>query len=171
MSKVPAASTLTASPLRNRIRVVLNAPISKVWALLGDHTRYPEYSAGIERVEEKRDSNGTPTEYLCHFKPQQEGGENVLHRELIRWYEPNRGYASSAEEPNAFGLTNSITMVTLEPSKEGTIVTFDQYYDARDLDMMKAEFDRALADQGEQLVARFGGRMTERYVEGPRRTK
>ena len=107
------------------------------------------------------------TEYVCRFKPQEEGGESVLHRELMRWYQPNRGYASISEEPNAFGLTNSLTLVTLGPSKEGAIMTWEQYYDAGDLDMNKAVFDQALADIAERLIARFGGRVVERYVDGP----
>lgn len=161
----PIASTLTSSPLRNRIRVELKAPVSEVWALLGNLARYPEYSSGLEKVEAKVDSSGACTEYVCHFKPQEEGGESVLHREIIRWYEPNRGYASSAEEGNAFGLTNSITLVTVEPSNGDTIMTWSQYYDAQDLNMNKAVFDQALADIGENLVRRFGGRVLERYIQ------
>ena len=162
---VPVASTFTSSPLRNRIRVELKAPISSVWALIGNLNRFPEYSFGLEKVEAKEDSSGKCTEYLCHFKPQEEGRERILHRELMRWYEPNRGFASMAEEGNAFGLTNSLTLVTFEPSKDGTIVTWDQYYDAGDLDMNKEVFDQALADIGENLVRRFGGKLIERYVE------
>jgi hypothetical protein len=162
---VPAASTFTSSPLRNRIRVELKAPGSDVWALIGNLNRFPEYSFGLEKVEAKEDSSGKCTEYLCHFKPQEDGGERILHRELIRWYEPNLGFASIAEEGNAFGLTNSLTLVTLEPSKEGTIMTWEQYYDAGDLNMNKAVFDQALADIGNNLVRRFNGKMIERYVE------
>jgi hypothetical protein len=164
-TNVPVVSTFTSSPLRNQIRVEFKAPLSEVWALLGNLARYPEYSSGLEKVEAKVDSSGACTEYVCHFKPPEEGGERVLHREIIRWYEPNCGYASSAEEGNVFGLTNSITLMTVEPSKEGTIMTWSQYYDAQDLDMSKVVFDQALADIGENLVRRFGGRVLERYVE------
>jgi hypothetical protein len=66
---------------------------------------------------------------------------------------------------NRFGLTNDLTLVTVEPSKEGTIMTWSQYYGAQDLDMSKAVFDQALADIGDNLVRRFGGRVLERYVE------
>lgn len=163
---IPNAATFTSAPLRNRIRVALNTPVSKVWALVGDLARYPEYSAGLERVDVTKNSSGESTEYVCHFKPLQQGGDGFSHRELIRWHEPNRGYASVAEEPNAFGLTNALTLVTLQPSKEGSVMTWEQYYDAGDLDMSRAEFDRALADIAERLIARFGGRVTERYVEG-----
>jgi hypothetical protein len=164
-TNVPLASTLTSSPLRNRLRVELKAPISDVWALIGKLARFPEYSFGLEKVEAKVDSSGNCTEYVCHFKPQEEGGEGIVHREIMHWYEPNRGFASMAEEDNAFGLTNSLTLVALEPSKDGTILTWDQYYDAGDLDMNKAVFDEALGDIGENLVRRFGGKVVERYVE------
>jgi hypothetical protein len=167
-SPVPNAASFTSAPLRNRTRVELKAPVPNVWALIGDLTRYPEYSSGLERVEVKEDSSGMLTEYVCRFKPQEEGGESIAHRELIRWYEPNRGYASISEEPNAFGLTNSLTLVTLDPSKEGTIMTWDEYFDAQDLDTNRALYDQALADIAERLIARFGGRIIERYVEGPR---
>ena len=46
-------------------------------------------------------------------------------------------------------------------------MTWEQYYDAADLDMNKAVFDQALADIAERLIARFGGRLVERYVDGP----
>lgn len=167
-SEIPSATAYTSAPLRNRLRIQLDAPPEEVWSLIGVLPRYPEYSAGLERVEVETDSSGTQTGYVCHFKPEEEGGESIEHRELFRWYEPNRGYASIAEEPNAFGLTNSLTLVMLEPSNEGTIMTSEQYYDAGDLDMNKAVFDEALADIGERLVARFGGRLAERYVEGER---
>jgi hypothetical protein len=47
--EVPSASDFTSSPLRNRIRVELDAPVSEVWELLGDLSRFPEYSEGLER--------------------------------------------------------------------------------------------------------------------------
>jgi len=159
------APSFTQAPLRNRIRVELKAPVSEVWALIGNLSRFPEYSSGLERVEAKVASNGALTEYVCHFRPREEGGESISHRELIRWYEPNRGYASSGEQGNVFGLTNDLDLVTVEPSKEGTVLTWDEYYDAQDLDMMRAEYDQALADIGEHLVRRFGGAVVNRYVD------
>jgi hypothetical protein len=50
-SSVPSASEFTSSPLRNRLRLELDAPVSEVWELLGDLSRFPEYSVGLERVE------------------------------------------------------------------------------------------------------------------------
>lgn len=159
---IPSASTFTSAPLRNRIRVELKAPVSEVWALLGDPAKYPQYSTGLERVEAKKNSNGVFAEYVCHFKPQAQGGAGIEHRVHIPWYESNRGYASIDEEPNAFGLTNALTLVTVDPSKEGTIATWDSHYYAGDLDMNRTSLDHALADIDHNLVRRFGGAILER---------
>ena len=159
------ARRFTASPLRNRLRVELAAPVSEVWALIGDLPRFPEYSSGLARVDAVRDSNGALTEYVCHFKPREAGAPGIVERNPIRWYEPNRGYASSGEPGNAFGLRNDLNLVTLEPSERGTLLTWDEYYDGQDLDMLRSEFDHAFADAAEHLVRRFGGKVLERYVE------
>jgi hypothetical protein len=159
------ARALTHGPLRNRIRVELHAPVAEVWTLIGNLPRFPEYSSGLERVDAMSDSSGTPLEFVCHFKPRDGSGVSIAHRELIRWYEAERGYASSGEQGNVFGLSNDLNLVILEPSKRGTLVTWEQYFDAQDLDMMKEGYDQALADIGENLIRRFGGAMRERYVE------
>jgi Polyketide cyclase / dehydrase and lipid transport len=167
MTSIPNVSTFTSAPLRNRVRVELKAPVSEVWTLIGDLARFPEYSSGLERVEASVDSQGRCTQYVCHFKPQEPGGPRIVSREIIRWYEPNRGYASSGAQADAFGLTNDLHVVSLEPTRAGATVTWEEYFDAQDLEMMKAHFDEALADTGENLVRRFGGSIVERYVEGP----
>jgi uncharacterized membrane protein len=56
---VPSASEFTSSPLRNRLRVELDAPVAEVWDLIGDLSRFPEYSAGLERVEAELDESGS----------------------------------------------------------------------------------------------------------------
>jgi carbon monoxide dehydrogenase subunit G len=164
-TRPPAASSFTPAPLRNRLRLELEAPVPDVWALVGDLARFPEYSFGLERVEAKLDSLGRCEEYVCHFKPLEDGGERIVTGEVVRWYEPPRGYASSGAGGDAFGLANDLHLVLLEASNGGTLVTWDEYFDARDLDMKKAHFDEALADTGENLTRRFGGRVVERVVE------
>jgi hypothetical protein len=125
MTDVPKAATFTPAPLRNRLRVALHAPVGDVWALIGDLARFPEYSRGLARVDAQTDSSGAYVEYVCRFKPQQEGGESIVSRERIRWWEANRGYASSGAATDAFGLANDLHMVTVEPGKDGTIVTWE----------------------------------------------
>lgn len=162
---VPSASSFTTAPLRNRLRVELKAPVTEVWAVLGDPARYPEYSSGLAKVETSRNSSGIFTAYVCHFKPQTQGEAGIVHRVNIPWYEPNRGYASLDEVPNAFGFTDAVTLVTVEPSTDGTIATWDSHYNAEDLDTNRTALDQALADIGDNLVRRFGGAVVTRYVD------
>jgi len=161
----PTTATLTPAPLRNRIRVELAAPPSEVWTLIGDLSRFPEYSAGLERVDATLDSAGRCTEYLCHFRPMEPGEPGIADRNVMRWYEPAAGYASSGKD-SAFGLIDDLNLVTIEPSLAGTLLTWDEYFDADDLAGMRVSFDQAMADIAERLVARFGGRLRERFVEG-----
>lgn len=165
---IPDPRTLTPAPLRNRLRAVLDAPAAEVWALVGDLARMPEYSAGLDRVAVKQGADGKPSEFVCHFKPMKTGAAGVAHRNLIHWYEPSRGWMSKDEEPNDFGLKGSVHRVTLAPSREGTLVTWDAHYDAADLEMQRTGLDEALADIADRLVARFGGRVIERYADGAR---
>jgi hypothetical protein len=164
-SSAPSPTEFSTAPLRNRIRVELNASPREVWALIGDLERFPEYSAGLERVEATRDSAGRCTEYVCHFRAPGPDAPGIVHREVIRWYEADRGYASVATEPNDFGLQHALTLVTLEPAGRGTILTWSQYFDGADVPAMRAAFDEALADIGARLAARFGGRVAERYTQ------
>jgi hypothetical protein len=161
MTTIPTSTQFTSAPLRHRLRVELDASVPLVWSLVGDHTRLSEYSAGIERVEL------TPTRdaRICHFRSMPGATDGIVLREHIRWEAPQVGYSTSAETPNDFGLTNDLSIVTIAGSLTGTIYTWEQYYDHDDLPMMRASFDEGLADIGQQLVARFGGRVVERYVD------
>jgi hypothetical protein len=91
---IPSVSDFTSSPLRNRIRLELEAPVSEVWELVGDLSRFPEYSAGLERVKVLQDEEGRCVEYTCYFKPLEDGIEGAVSRDVMKWYEPNRGYLS-----------------------------------------------------------------------------
>jgi hypothetical protein len=165
---VPAAAAFTSAPLRNRLRVQLNQPVDIVWAVIGDLGRLPEYSAGLERVESKTDADGACTEFTCYFKARAVGQEGIVDRNVVRWSARNLGYASSARADNVLRVTDDLNLVTAEPSGEGTVVTWEEYYEAADLPMMRAEYDDAFADIAERLIARFGGRVIERTVDGPR---
>lgn len=158
-STIPAPDTFTPAPLRNRIRIRLDAPVAQVWSLIGDFTRFPEYSAGLARVDQVLDADGRPLEYVCHFRPQSDGEDGVEHREIVRWYEPERGYASSGEAANAFGLSNDVNYVTVEADGGATVVTWEERFDAVDVEKLRASYDEALADIAARLIARFGGRV------------
>jgi hypothetical protein len=163
-SGVPSASEFTSSPLRNRIRVELEAPVSEVWELVGDLSRFPEYSKGLERVEAVVAGDGRCVEYTCFFKPFEEGSDGAVSRDVMKWYEPNRGYLS-VEVGGSWGGGNTVALMTLDPIPEGTRMTNDMYFDAEDLDAARAHLDEALVDIAANLIARFGGSVTEHYVE------
>jgi hypothetical protein len=163
-SVVPSASDVTSSPLRNRLRMELDASVSKVWELMGDLSRFPEYSAGLERVEALVDEDGRCVEYTCFFKPFEEGAEGAVSRDVMTWYEPNRGYLS-VEVDGTWGGGGTVALLTLDPISGGTRVTTDMHFDSEDLETAKAHIDEALVDIAENLIARFGGKITERYVE------
>jgi carbon monoxide dehydrogenase subunit G len=161
---MPAASEFTSSPLRNRLRMELDAPVSQVWELMGDLSRFPEYSEGLERVETKQDEDGRCTEYTCYFKPLEEGSEGPVSRDVMKWYEPERGYLSVELDGDA-GTLGAVAFMTLNPIPTGTHLTYDMHYDAEDLETMKANLDEVNVDMADKLIARFGGRVAERYVE------
>ena len=161
---VPSASAFTSSPLRNRIRVELDAPVAEVWELVGDLSRFPEYSVGLERVDVVQDAEGRFVEYTCHFKPLEDGMESAVSRDVMKWYEPNRGYLS-VESEASWGGGGTVALTTLDPIPRGTRLTSDMHYDAEDIDAAKRHLDDALGDIAENLIRRFGGTLTERYVE------
>ena len=163
MANVPPASTFTTAPLRHRLRVELNAPIAEVWALVGAHERLSEYSAGIERVE----VTNSPRGRVCYFGPQAGPAAGLVSRERIVWEEPKVGYVTSTDPDNDFGLINDVGIVTVATTAQGTLLTWEQYYDHQDLAAARASFDEGIADIGQRLVDRFGGRVLERFVDGP----
>ena len=162
----PSASEFTASPLRNRLRLELDAPVSEVWELLGDLARFPEYSVGLDRVEAELDDAGRCVEYTCYFKPVEMDGSLVsaVSRDVMKWYEPNRGYLS-VEVDGDTGTEGTVAFTTLDPTSRGTRVTYEMYYDAEDLDATKAQLDEVFVDMADRLIGRFGGRILDRYVE------
>ncbi|MBX9844364.1 MAG: SRPBCC family protein [Xanthobacteraceae bacterium] len=164
MTTSPEPTSLIKAPLRNRLRLELTAPVAEVWSLVGDPARMPDYSAGLGRVEAKTDALGRCTEFTCYFKPTGPGEDGIVSRDTMLWYQPNRGWASCSAAHDAFGMIDDLHLVVLEPSTDGTLLTWDAYYQAQDLAMMKAHLHAAQSDIGANLVKRFGGRQIHCYV-------
>ncbi len=163
-SGAPDASEFTSSPLRNRLRLELEAPVSEAWELMGNLSRFPEYSVGLERVEVKLDDDGRCSEYTCFFKPVEDGSPGPVSRDVMKWYEPQRGYLSVEVDGDA-GTDGAVVFMTLDPIPAGTRVNYEMYFDAEDLDTTKAHLDEVFLDMADRLIGRFGGRVIERYVE------
>jgi hypothetical protein len=151
-SNAPSASEFTPSPMRNRIRVEVDAPVPEVWELLGDLSRFPEYSVGLERVEAVVDDDGRCVEYTCYFTPFEDGTEGAVSRDVMKWYEPNRDYLS-VEAGGTWGGGGTVALLTLDPIPGGTRVTNDMHFESEDLEAAKAHIDEALVDIAQNLIA------------------
>ncbi len=167
--KIPTAADFVESPLRNRIRLELNAPVDEVWAMVGKLERMPEYSSGLKKLDANYDSDNKCTDYTCYFHPVTEGGEVTTHSETIKWYEPNVGLASLADEPNILGLQQSLGIVTFEDKGDKTILQWATHFTAEDEEIIKmniAGFEQALnIDISQNLIKTFGGKVLESYIQ------
>lgn len=149
---------LATAPLRNHLKVRLNAPLQEVWELLSTHEALPSYSPGLVQVTLKGTcsgpSGGTGCTRTCTFS---EGPP--LDEQIIAVQAPNL-LATSAVEPNDYGLTHDLTLITLQArSANQTELWWRQYYDHPDLDTMETVFDEALTAIGQALASRFGGHL------------
>lgn len=164
---LPIATKFVSSPLRNRIKLELNAPVTEVWAMVGHLEHMPEYSTGLHEVDAKYDNSGKCTDYTCYFFPEKEGDPETTHREIIKWYEPNVGLVSTAEEPNVFGLQQALTLITFEENGDKTILSWDIHFNAANEEAVKMNisgFEQALNKNiAQNLVKQFGGRILESY--------
>jgi hypothetical protein len=126
---LPTADKWVTSPLRNRIKLELNAPISQVWALVGNPAKMATYSSGLQKVDTKLDGTGKCTEYTCYFKPSEEDGQEIIHTAKMLWHEPDKGWASLDEEPNVFGFQQSLTLITFEQKDNKTFLDWSMHFD------------------------------------------
>ena len=166
----PIASHFVSSPLRNSIRLELNAPAPEVWSLVGDPAKMPTYSSGLNKVISTTDQAGKCSEYTCYFKPLEEGGQEIVHTSNMVWFEPNKGWASLDEEPNTFGFTQSLTLITLEEKDGKTILNWTMNFNSEDPAMLQlnvSSLEEALNnDIAQKLIAKFGGRKLDNFVYG-----
>lgn len=165
---LPAASIFVTSPVRNRLVLELNKPVSEVWAIIGDPAKMPTYSAGLAKVETMLATDGKCTEYTCYFKPMEEGGKETVHTAKMLWYESKKGWASLDNEPNEFGLEQSLTLITMEQQGDKTIVSWSMHFNCNTgkmITMNKTSLEQALFDIGNNLVGKFGGKIVENFVE------
>jgi len=164
----PSASDFANSPLRNRMVLELNKPVSIVYDLVGDPTNISKYSAGLEKVETEM-KNGKCISYTCYFKPMTEGEEGVIHTEKLVWQETNLGWASAKKEATDFGFTDSFSLTTLEEKGDKTILKWDMHFNHDNAEMLimnKTTLVEVFNDMANQLIAKFGGKLIENYM-GP----
>lgn len=167
ITALPTVDKWVKSPVRNRLVVVLNRSIAEVWAVVGDPANMPKFSKGLDSVTIKTE-NGKCTQYTCYFKPMKKGEAGYRHTENILWQETNRGWASRSPEPNEMGFTDYLGILTLEESKDKTKLTWSMtcnHEKTEMIEMNKQGLVQAFEDIGKQLIAMFGGKVVENYVQ------
>ncbi len=164
---LPTTDKWVKSPVRNKLVVELDKPISEVWALVGDPANIPKYSVGLDSVTTKTE-NGKCTQYTCYFKPMKEGEPGYMHTDNMLWQEENRGWASRTPEPNEMGYTDYLSLLTLEETNGKTKLIWSMtcnHEKAEMIEMNKQGLVQAFDDIGKQLVAKFGGQIIENWAE------
>jgi len=164
----PTADQWDKSPLRNRIELELNAPINEVWAVVGEPAKLLIYSSDINKVETKTDGSGKQTEYTCFYKPCEETGvEETVHAKIL-WHETNKAWVALDEEPNAYGLQQSLLLITVEEQGDKTIFSWNMHYDSESnetLQMLPASLEQLLKGEiAQELIQKFGGRILDSYA-------
>jgi hypothetical protein len=130
--------------------------------LVGDHTRLPEYSAGIETVSVSPDGET----FVCRFRATDQTPAFHL-TEQIRWEIPGVGYGASAVEPKR------IPAHRRPVRRDGQFrwcrdgVRVDPVLQSNELVAAIQSFNEGLTDMAEQLVARFGGRVMAQWAHNP----
>lgn len=164
---LPTTGKWVKSPVRNRLVVEFEKPISEVWELAGDPANMPKFSAGLDSVT-TRTVNGKCTQYTCYFKPARKGEQGYVHTENMLWQEKNRGWASRTPEPNEMGYTDYLSLLTLEEMNGKTKLTWSMTCNhprPEMINMNKQGLKQAYDDIGKQLAEKFGGKVIENYVE------
>lgn len=165
---IPKATAFVQSPLRHRLELALDTPVSAVWDLVGRPERMPEFSSGLAHVAAHYSDEGHCTDYSCTFLPLAADAPETQHDEVMVWYAPYLGFASLAVEPNDFGLTESLQLIVLQAAPHKTHLRWDIHFNAASRELVQANvagFEQALnQDIAQQLIDRFGGRIVTNYV-------
>ena len=167
----PTAGKWVKSPLRNRLKLELNAPINEVWATVGDPAKILTHITGLNKVEMKTDGLGKLTEYTCFYYSSEDSIEAAIEAKVL-WHEAHKGWAALDEEPNDFGFQQSLTLLTVIPSPKDSkiIFTWDMHYNNESDEVLQVSIP-ALGQvlSGEiapQLINKFGGSILESYAYG-----
>ncbi|WP_420402057.1 hypothetical protein [Flagellimonas sp.] len=164
--QVPNPSKYVSSPVRNRIKLNLNASLPEVWEMVGKPEHMPHYSAGLEKVDALYTA-GKCTKFTSHFVPMQGQTEGLKHTEKVVWYENQLGYISRSEEPNNYGYTEGLALVQVSKTEQGTLFSWDIHYNAPDdatLHMNIEAYQMALDNIAANLIKKFGGQVVESYA-------
>lgn len=160
--KSPSADNWVTSPLRNGIKVELNASVDEVWKFVANPANIFSDCCGVNKVELKTNDSGECTEYTIYYESE-DGGKDMPARSAMVWYEPCKGWASLDEEPHPMDFEQSLLLVTMEEKEEKTVLNWSMYYDIANDEMLQmfiTGLDQSLKGEVAQiLIKRFGGRL------------
>lgn len=165
---LPTTDRWVKSPVRNRLVLELNKPVSAVWALVGNPANMPKFSSGLDSVTTER-INGKCTQYTCYFKSVKEGESGYVHTENMIWQEYKRGWASRSIEPNAMGYTDYLSLLTFEnlPGKKTrlTWAITSNHKDQKMIELSTKGLVEAFDNISKHLINKFGGKLVENFYE------
>ena len=153
-----------ASPLRNSIKIELNASAGKVWKAIANPVDIFSSCCGVNNVELKTDDLGKCSEYTICYESEN-NGEDMVAQSTIVWYEPNQGWASLDNEPHPMGFKQSLLLVTIEQKEEKSALSWSMHYNIENDEMLQmfiTGLDQSLKEEIAQLlIQEFGGRIVE----------
>lgn len=160
--KFPSAERWVSSPLRNGIKIELNASVGEVWKVVINPANIFSNCCGVNSVESKTNDSGKCTEYTINYESE-DGGDDMVARSTMVWYEPGQGWASLDEEPHPMGFEQSLLLVTIEEKEEKAVLNWNMYYDIANDEMLQmfiTGLEQSLNEEVAQLfIQKFGGRM------------
>lgn len=158
--KFPSADKWVTSPLRNSIKIELNAPVSEVWKVVANPANIFSNCCGVNNVEPKTNDSGKCTKYTIHYESE-DGGENMVACSTMVWYEPNQGWASLDNDPHPMGFEQSLLLITIEQKEEKSVLSWNMHYNIENdeaLQMFITGLDQSLKEEIAQLlIQKFDG--------------
>lgn len=158
--------TVSKAPLDILIQARLEAPAGKVWALIGDHKRLPEWFKSVGRVDilpERSNNRSFPIVLTrqCAF-------EDKTLTEDIAFIDPEQmAYAYSVNKERSTAMMpmeNHVGVFTVEPlGPNESLLSWRQYWDKGLMGLVAAPMMKSkyMDPAVQALIARFGGELVE----------
>ena len=160
--KFPSTNKWVTSPLRNSIKMELNASANEVWEIVANPANIFSNCCGVNNVEPKTNDSGKCIEYTINYESE-DGSEDMVAHSTMVWYEPNQGWASLDNDPHPMGFKQSLLLITIEEQKEKSVLNWNMYYDIENDEMLQmfiTGLNQSLKNEIAQLlIQKFGGKI------------
>lgn len=160
--KFPSTNRWVTSPLRNNIKIELNALVNDVWMAIANPMDIFSNCCGVNHVESIIDDLGNCSEYTTYYESEN-SSENIAARSTMVWYEPNQGWASLDDYPHPMGFEQSLIIITVEKKENKSILNWSMHYDIENNEMLQIfikELDQSLKKEvSRYFIQKLGGRI------------